>query len=126
MRFEIRIRWRAAIITCIGIGVIIGLFFVIQSCIQSLLGDNPKVIAALWFTRIWFGIGILVGTVVTRTYTSNADTEVWQMELIELDKRIGAYQAEKEKRQEEKKKYGVKSTSSEKSKTKEFPSRVKD
>ena len=125
MRFEIRIRWRALIISVVGIAIIVGLYLVISASIKALLGDQPKIIAALWFTYIWFGIGTLVGTVITRTYTSNADTEVWQMEEIELDKRISAYQAEKIKRQEEKKRTG-RTTSSEKSKTKEFPSHVKD
>ena len=108
MRFEIRVRWRALIISVVGIIVIVGLYVVIQSSIQSLLGDNPKIIAALWFTRIWFGVGVLIGTVVMRTYTSNADTEVWQMEEIELSKRIAANEAEKQKRQEEKRKHGLK------------------
>ena len=108
MRFEIRIRWRAAVITVLGVAVTIGLFIVIQSSIQSLLGESPSIQGALWFARIWFGIGVLIGLVVTRTYTSNADTEVWQMEEIELSKRIAAYEAEKQKRQEEKRKIGLK------------------
>ena len=108
MRFELRIRWRALIISVVGLAVITGLYLVIQSSIQSVLGDSPSVIGALWFTRIWFGIGILIGAMVTRTYTSNADTEIWQMEEIELTKRASAYEAERQKRQEEKKKIGLK------------------
>ena len=108
MRFEIRIRWRALIISVVGLAVIAALFVVLQRSVESLLGSNLSVEAALWFARIWFGAGILIGCIITRTYTSNADTEIWQMEEVELTKRSAAYEAEKLKRQEEKRKYGLK------------------
>lgn len=99
----VRLRWWG--ITILAVGLIVALYAVMDAASSPLLtggdvyADTTTILAALWYVRIWFGMGFLFGLVLANLYIHNADTELWNMENIELTKRIAAYEAELKRRE---------------------------
>jgi len=97
---RVQIRWWAT--TFLSLGIFVASYVLMETAIQPLLGateSNPynmstSILAALWYCRIWFAIAILLDKFLTNMYIHNSDTELWQMEEIEITKRISAYDAE--------------------------------
>ena len=97
---QVRVRWW--FVTVLSLVSIVALYAVLQASSISLL-DGVKygyqaITASIWISRIWFGVGILAGAVISKLYITNSDTEVWVMGKIELTRRISKYEAELEKR----------------------------
>ncbi len=104
-RARVHIRWWCA--TVLSLVLIAACYYLMKAAIQPLFGytyDTPykteiPIISALWYAQIWFGIAILLDRFIMSIYIHNSDTEVWQMEKIEISKRIAAYEAELARRE---------------------------
>jgi len=99
-RSRVCLRWWS--VTILWASLTVALYMVMEAAAQPLLGytySNPygmttRITSAIWYCRIFIGAAILLTFFVNSLYISNADTELWRMENIELTRRIAAYEAE--------------------------------
>lgn len=121
--FKRHITWRIVLTTVMGIvliaGVIIGAIGSADPLLKQRVAprihrepgddryrpkhlDDPAELedyrAVVTFALIWTGIGIVVGFVVRSLYLTSRDIDLWDMGDVELERTIGAYEDEQERR----------------------------
>lgn len=121
--FKRHITWRIVLASLIGIVLIAGAIIGTIGSADPLLkqrvaptvhrepGDNPyrpkypddpkeleNYKAVVTFALIWTSIGILTGLIVRSLYLTSKDTDLWDMGNVELERTIGAYEDEQQRR----------------------------
>ena len=103
MTFKGRFYLKTVLGLLLFVAVVVGFFVAVDKAgemlIRSRIGLHPDDYRALmWFARIFAGIGIVVGIFVRSMIMYNRDTELEDMGAIEIQRRIGAYEDELERR----------------------------